>query len=393
MVADCPNYIKGYRYQLWCEAKAAGTRCCVVHVAAQEEECKTWNNERLKAWGRGTEVDDNKQAPHAPKGSNTALGELNPESHTAIYGDRVTTDTRSRSSSMDGTSDREPSRQQDDTMTLKSLYISDNAFSSMASTSTTPIPHQPPLRHQPFPFIPSTPIPSSASTPPYSPTTLSSLLMRYEPPSPFSRWDTPLFTVPSTDAHPPYTGIWDAIFPPPTQKTSKKALSQLSSKATNATSQNPTQSTPVDSSPATVKQHLATILPTSTSSDALQILEATTLEIVRAFLAKAREISAADGDGGIVSFAIPVLSSKAVSKNATGHEVIAETGSTALDMTEVEIVVPAGTSLNQPMLQRLRRQYTQIQRGSIAHGRGYVSGRVKIVEGFVSFLDAGLGGE
>ena len=338
-------------------------------------------------------MDDNAQAPDATKLGQSTLRDLKPESHTAIYGDRVATDNRSRSSSMDGRSDDEPSRQQDDTMTLKSLYISDNAVRSMASTGTAPIPHQPPLQQQPSPSVPSTSVPSPASTPPYSPTTLSSLLMRYEPPSPFSRWDTPLFTIPSTDAHPPYTGIWDAIFPPPTQKTSKKALSQLSSKQTNSTSQNTTQNTPVDSSPATVKQHLATILPTSTSSDALQILEATTLEIVRAFLAKAREGSAADGDGGIVTFSIPVSSSKAAARNAIGREATAETETTASDMTEVEIVVPAGTSLNQPMLQRLRRKYTQIQRGSIAHGRGYVSGRGKIVEGFVGFLDAELGGE
>ena len=245
-------------------------------------------------------MDDNAQAPDATKVSDSTLGGLKPESHTAIYGDRVATNTRSRSSSMDGTSDNEPSRQQDDAMTLKSLYISDNAVRSTASTGTTSIPHQPPLPHQPSPSVPSISIPSPASTPPYSPTTLSSVLMRYEPPSPFSRWDTPLFTVPSTDAHPPYTSIWEAMYPPPTQKTSKKALSQLSSKQANSTSQNTTQNTPLDSSPTTVKQHLATILPTSTSSDALQILEATTLEIVRTFLAKAREVSAADGDGGIV---------------------------------------------------------------------------------------------
>ena len=35
VIADGLNYIKGYRYQLWCEAKTMGTRCCVVHVAAR----------------------------------------------------------------------------------------------------------------------------------------------------------------------------------------------------------------------------------------------------------------------------------------------------------------------------------------------------------------------
>lgn len=30
VVLDGMNYIKGFRYQLWCEAKALGTTCCVV---------------------------------------------------------------------------------------------------------------------------------------------------------------------------------------------------------------------------------------------------------------------------------------------------------------------------------------------------------------------------
>ena len=30
VILDGMNYIKGWRYQLWCEAKAARTTCCVV---------------------------------------------------------------------------------------------------------------------------------------------------------------------------------------------------------------------------------------------------------------------------------------------------------------------------------------------------------------------------
>lgn len=30
VILDGMNYIKGWRYQLWCEAKAAQTTCCVV---------------------------------------------------------------------------------------------------------------------------------------------------------------------------------------------------------------------------------------------------------------------------------------------------------------------------------------------------------------------------
>jgi hypothetical protein len=30
VILDGMNYIKGWRYQLWCEAKASNTTCCVV---------------------------------------------------------------------------------------------------------------------------------------------------------------------------------------------------------------------------------------------------------------------------------------------------------------------------------------------------------------------------
>ncbi|EWC46602.1 hypothetical protein DRE_04089 [Drechslerella stenobrocha 248] len=43
VIADGMNYIKGYRYQLHCEAKALLTPSCVVHVGAPAEKCKEWN--------------------------------------------------------------------------------------------------------------------------------------------------------------------------------------------------------------------------------------------------------------------------------------------------------------------------------------------------------------
>ncbi|PWY87504.1 chromatin associated protein KTI12 [Aspergillus heteromorphus CBS 117.55] len=39
VILDGMNYIKGYRYQLWCEAKALGTTCCVVHVGTPIDQC------------------------------------------------------------------------------------------------------------------------------------------------------------------------------------------------------------------------------------------------------------------------------------------------------------------------------------------------------------------
>ncbi|KAB8232563.1 hypothetical protein ETB97_008186 [Aspergillus alliaceus] len=47
VILDGMNYIKGYRYQLWCEAKALGTTCCVVHVGTPIDQCIANNEARM----------------------------------------------------------------------------------------------------------------------------------------------------------------------------------------------------------------------------------------------------------------------------------------------------------------------------------------------------------
>jgi protein KTI12 len=42
------NYIKGWRYQLYCEAKAMRTPSCVVHIGTPVERAREVNEERLK---------------------------------------------------------------------------------------------------------------------------------------------------------------------------------------------------------------------------------------------------------------------------------------------------------------------------------------------------------
>jgi protein KTI12 len=46
VILDSPAYIKGFRYQLHCEAKSLGTPCCVIHVMASTETCLEWNSKR-----------------------------------------------------------------------------------------------------------------------------------------------------------------------------------------------------------------------------------------------------------------------------------------------------------------------------------------------------------
>ncbi|KAI3423881.1 hypothetical protein D9Q98_009715 [Chlorella vulgaris] len=49
VILDTHNNIKGYRYQLWCIARLAGTRYCLVHVDTPPETCRQCNQEREAA--------------------------------------------------------------------------------------------------------------------------------------------------------------------------------------------------------------------------------------------------------------------------------------------------------------------------------------------------------
>lgn len=46
VVLDTLNSIKGFRYEMWCLARAAATRSCVFHVVADPKDCRAWNLER-----------------------------------------------------------------------------------------------------------------------------------------------------------------------------------------------------------------------------------------------------------------------------------------------------------------------------------------------------------
>ncbi|CAF2108757.1 hypothetical protein Bca4012_094067 [Brassica carinata] len=46
VIVDSLNSVKGYRYELWCIARAAGIRYCVVYCDVDEAGCREWNKER-----------------------------------------------------------------------------------------------------------------------------------------------------------------------------------------------------------------------------------------------------------------------------------------------------------------------------------------------------------
>jgi len=46
VVLDAMNAIKGFRYELWCIARAAATRYCVVYVDVDVQKAREWNTNR-----------------------------------------------------------------------------------------------------------------------------------------------------------------------------------------------------------------------------------------------------------------------------------------------------------------------------------------------------------
>jgi protein KTI12 len=52
VILDNMTYIKGFRYQLFCEAKALSTNCCVVQIGAPKELCQQWNDNRESPWAQ-----------------------------------------------------------------------------------------------------------------------------------------------------------------------------------------------------------------------------------------------------------------------------------------------------------------------------------------------------
>lgn len=55
MIADGLNYIKGFRYQMFCEAKALRTPSCVLQIATPVEKCRELNERALNTTEGGKE--------------------------------------------------------------------------------------------------------------------------------------------------------------------------------------------------------------------------------------------------------------------------------------------------------------------------------------------------
>ncbi|KAK6437461.1 kti12, chromatin associated [Oleoguttula sp. CCFEE 5521] len=151
---------------------------------------------------------------------------------------------------------------------------------------------------------------------PYEAEVFENLVFRYEEPNGMSRWDAPLFTVPFDDEEPPFDAIWEAMVGS-------------------------------DGQSKVVRPNAATVLKPATEQDYLYELDKTTSEVIAAITTWASD-----------------------HQGEAGGEVKVE-GS----VVELPTNVPS-----LPQLQRLRRQFTQLN-------RQHTLGKGRIRQLFVDYLN------
>ncbi|BCS22071.1 putative RNA polymerase II Elongator complex associated protein Kti12 [Aspergillus puulaauensis] len=78
VILDGMNYIKGYRYQLWCEAKAFGTTSCVVHVGTPIDQCVANNEARIERKNASNENKESKNQSENQKSNSESSPKTSP---------------------------------------------------------------------------------------------------------------------------------------------------------------------------------------------------------------------------------------------------------------------------------------------------------------------------
>eukprot|EP00892_Ulva_mutabilis_P006149 jgi/Ulvmu1/3906/UM018_0128.1 len=71
VILDALNFVKGYRYELWCLARAAGTKCCVLLVDTPIDTCRQWNAARPSEEAYSPEVFDDLASRFEPPNAYT----------------------------------------------------------------------------------------------------------------------------------------------------------------------------------------------------------------------------------------------------------------------------------------------------------------------------------
>ncbi|KOS18547.1 Protein kti12 [Escovopsis weberi] len=154
VILDGLNYIKGWRYQLHCEAKAVRTMSCILQIGCSPDQARRVNEERLRSASRTTTA----------AAAAAADDDDDQDQGGADQGDAAADDNKNGEGQEDSTAGRE-TRQR----------------------------------------LPE----------PYQPANWENLVFRHEEPNPMTRWDSPLFTLVWDDGaeqtRRTFDSMWDAI--------------------------------------------------------------------------------------------------------------------------------------------------------------------------------------
>lgn len=58
VIVDGMNYIKGFRYQMFCAAKEANVRVATVYIATPPDKCKEWHAARIESSAESVYADE-----------------------------------------------------------------------------------------------------------------------------------------------------------------------------------------------------------------------------------------------------------------------------------------------------------------------------------------------
>lgn len=334
VVLDHLSYVKGWRYQLHCEAKAARTHCCVLQVGCPVEVARAVNEERIRVWeGRGegeggVEVEVEKEG----------VGE------TKQWG---------------GTS-------REDGAETKNTSTGDLDTQIQSLTLSPPSPSLPP--------------------PPYTPSNWQNLVFRYEEPNAMARWDSPLFVVTWTDtaaeAERTYAAIWDAVAGAGAAARPVRP-NQATQQRGGVFGSGPRAGGAGDGGGGAVAA-AGVAVGAAAGGEYLYVMDRETSEVVKAVADAARR-GEEEGGGGE---AVAVPRGGAGSGGGGGGKGRKGGGEGGEDEEELVVYLPTAKKVGLPQLQRLRRSFLGLHRGGIGLDRvggGLAVDRIR--ENFVAYLN------
>ncbi|KAJ9216191.1 hypothetical protein DTO166G4_2123 [Paecilomyces variotii] len=332
VIVDGMNYIKGWRYQLWCEAKALSTTSCVVHVGTPAAQCIANNQARLR---KREQQQGNGQAQETPE-----------------------TQEGSQNETSNHTPDRITAQAEPDTEEPYPPELLDNLIFRYEEPSTYSRWDKPLFT-----------VPWSDKEPPVHDiwTALTGT------------------TIAQPDTTPQATSLADALSASVSSSSNNRSYApSVVTKATTAGVSRNGLPRPK------VKPHQATVLPAATDPTALYSLEkriSAIINAIRTFTlstpsAEAAVAQSADGRGitiPVPEASFPVFIPAHVATGGTTDE-----------------LAGAGGILALPRLQRLRRQWIGLNRAYIGQSHGAGGGGLtmdQVPDAFVRFLNAEFSGD